>query len=183
MNLSRIEYFLNAVFYEICLLVIKLDLAIDTALYKIFNSVLRFLLPKEYRTKFIRSNLRARKKSEDIRMNINLSYARYIFGYTYASYPGFIALVIFGIVIGYDSMPKSGLLLVLIPAIPIGLSCISLHRWVFSEDKYAQYFVQFEEEDARWHKKWKRNAIAFCIGGFLTTILGIITAFAIAISM
>ena len=175
----RIKYFLNAVFYSIFILLTK----VDRAMYAAVDKVLRFLLPKEYSTKFIRSNLRARKKTEDIRKNINFRRAKYIFRYTYLSYPGFIALVIFGIVIGYDSMPKSSLLLVLIPAIPIGLACIPMHRWVFSDDEYAQYFVQFEKEDARWHKKWKRNAIAFCIGGFLTTILGIITAFAIAISM
>lgn len=178
-----IEYFLNAVFYEICLLVIKLDSAIDMVLYKIIYSVLRFVLPKKYSAKIIRSNIRARKKSEGICMNMNISYARYIFGYTYTSYPGFIALVIFGIVIGYDCMPTSALLLILIPAIPIGLSCIPMHRWIYSDDKYAKYFAQFEKEDALWHKKWKRNAIAFCIGGFMANILGIIAAFVIAIHL
>lgn len=175
----RIEYFLNAVFYNTYILLTKVDIA----MYGAVDRVLRFLLPKEYSTKIIRSNIRARKKSEDIRKNLNSRRAKYIFRYTYLSYPGFIACVILGIVIGCDSIPISIPLFILIPAIPIGLACIPMHRWIYADDKYAKYFAQFEKEDAQWHKKWKRNAIAFCIGGFLASILGIITALAIAITM
>lgn len=174
-----IEYFLNAVFYEIFILLIE----VDRAVYAVRDRFLRLLLPEKYSTRITRNNIRAQKKTEDIRINFNLRIAKYIFRDTHASYPGFIAFVILGIVIGYDYMPTSTPLLILIPAIPIGLSCIPMHRWIYSDNKYAKYFVQFEKEDALWHKKWKRNAIAFCIGGFMANILGIIAAFVIAIHL
>ena len=63
---------------------------------------------------------------------------------------------------GYDSIPISVPLIILIIAIPIGLSCLPMNNWVFTDNKYAKYFVQFEKEDAAWHKKWKRRTIAFC---------------------
>ncbi len=174
-----IEYFLNAVFYEIFILLIE----VDRAMYAVRDRFLRLLLPEKYSTRITRNNIRAQKKTEDIRINFNLRIAKYIFRYTHASYPGFIAFVILGIVMGYDSIPISVPLIILIIAIPIGLSCIPMHRWIYSDNKYAKYFVQFEKEDALWHKKWKRNAIAFCIGGFMANILGIIAAFVIAIHL
>lgn len=174
-----IEYFLNAVFYEIFILLIE----VDRAMYAVRDRFLRLLLSEKYSTRITRNNIRAQKKTEDIRINFNLRIAKYIFRYTYASYPGFIAFVILGIIMGYDSIPISVPLIILIIAIPIGLSCLPMNNWVFTDNKYVKYFVQFEKQDALWHKKWKRNAIAFCIGGFMANILGIIAAFVIAIHL
>lgn len=174
-----IEYFLNAVFYQIFILLIE----VDRAIYAVRDRFLRLLLPEKHSTRITRNNIRAQKKTEDIRINFNLRIAKYIFRYTYASYPGFIAFVILGIVMGYDSIPISVPLIILIIAIPIGLSCLPMNNWVFTDNKYAKYFAQFEKQDALWHKKWKRNAIAFCIGGFMANILGIIAAFVIAIHL
>ena len=65
--------------------------------------------------------------------------------------------------------------------IPICISYIPAYKAVFSDDRYLQYFKQFEKEDEAWHKKWKRRTIAFCVGSVITTLLGMAAAFAIAI--
>ena len=72
------------------------------------------------------------------------------------------------------------LVLILIFALPMTLAYIPAYRVVFRNDKYLKYFIRFEKKDALWHKKWRRRTIAFCIGGVLSFILGILCAIFIA---
>ena len=66
-------------------------------------------------------------------------------------------------------------------AIPVELGYIPAYRAVFANNRYLQYFKQFEKEDEQWHRKWKRITLAFEIGSIVAIILGVGAAFFILI--
>jgi uncharacterized membrane protein YidH (DUF202 family) len=111
----------------------------------------------------------------------SIRLAHHFFGYFYSGYPVFFSFVLGGFALKLFDSPSNIVKLVLL-AIPIGLCYIPAYKAVFTNDRYLKYFKQFEKEDEQWHKKWKRITIAFCVGSVIVTLLGICTAFAIAIS-
>lgn len=62
-------------------------------------------------------------------------------------------------------------------AIPVELGYIPAYRAVFANNRYLQYFKQFEKEDEQWHRKWKRITCFFCIGSVVTFFSGVGAAF------
>lgn len=54
-----------------------------------------------------------------------------------------------------------------------------INRAVYSKDCYLDYFMQFEQEDELWHKKWKRRTWTFCICAPVSLAIGIAAAFMI----
>ncbi len=57
-----------------------------------------------------------------------------------------------------------------------------MYKAVFSNDKYLEYFKQFEKKDEHWHKIWKWRTKAFIFGSITSFFLGIIMAFVIAMN-
>ena len=41
---------------------------------------------------------------------------------------------------------------------------IPVYKAVFSNNRYLEYFKEFEKENRAWHRKWARITTAFCIG-------------------
>ena len=68
-------------------------------------------------------------------------------------------------------------------ALPVVLGYIPAYKAVFTNDRYLKYFKQFEKEDERWHRKWKRITLVFEIGSIVSSFLGIGPAFFIAIGL
>lgn len=63
---------------------------------------------------------------------------------------------------------------------------VSLWGWFFSfglleTDCYKKYFKKFAKKDAKWHRKWRLITWAYCFGGAVLFVGGIITALAIAV--
>ena len=140
---------------------------------------------KKFREKIFRK-LEQRKVQFDKSKNNNLKdgfyiqKAKYWFGYFSAGYPALISFITLGFILRiFHDISK--LEMILLFAIPIGLSSIPDHKYLYSKDKYIEYFKQFKKEDERWHKKWKRIATVYFIGAILSYPLGAFIGLAIAI--
>lgn len=184
MKRNKWEYFLNAMHYCIWLMDIKFDNCVWRIMDRIFIPFEKFIFTKSFQKKLGGRRERTQKKLNsflyDLENGYHIEWANHWFGYFYSGYPGFVSLALLGVAIRIFENPNGFLMMVLI-GIPIGFGYIPAYKAVFSDDRYLQYFKQFEKEDEAWHKKWKRRTIAFCVGSVITTLLGMAAAFAIAI--
>lgn len=176
---NKCYYFLNAIHYCIYLEEVWSNKKIDNTVTRFLAVIFNIPLFAKYR-----KDVGAAQKYKDFKygknIGLSISVAHTIFGYFYLGYPLFISFVLGGISLRECGYLSTGLKLVIL-LIPIGLCYIPAYKAVFANDRYLKYFKQFEKEGEKWHRKWKRITIAFCIGSIITSILGICAAFAIAI--
>ena len=173
MTKEQFEYSLNAILYCMWLIGLKQNTTSINRFKAIFVPLTDFLTTKiikkfHERLKKAKKNLKhfIRKKIMASRflaqfttwiflLNVSVVYWSYIRRYIYTI---------------YVSGCKSYMVLIL-PAIPIGIAFLPLNKAVYSHDKYIGYFKRFEKENEQWLKKWKLRTILFCIGGILIDIL------------
>ena len=184
MKNTKWKYSLNAIHYSIWLMDIKFDNCVWRIMDRIFIPLEKFIFTKSFQKKMSDRRKGNQKKLNsflyDVKKGYHIEWANHWFGYFYTGYTGFISLALLGVAIRDFGNHNDFLMMALI-GIPIGIGYIPAYRAVFSDDRYLQYFKQFEKEDEEWHLKWKRRTIAFCVGSVITTLLGIVAAFAIAI--
>ena len=181
---NRFEYFLNAIHYCIWLYEIKFGESAGRIVDVLFAPIPKYLFTKAYREKYYERLSKEQKKKESFFRNRENGYyigwANHWFGYFYSSYFGFFSFLLMGFIFkaGGDLHNIVNLILV---AIPVELGYIPAYRAVFANNRYLQYFKQFEKEDEQWHRKWKRITCFFCIGSVVTFFSGVGAAFFILI--
>ncbi len=174
MNKEKFEYFLNAVHYCMYLGEKLSNLKVNMWVTKIMWFLSKIFSFEDY------YKTRKEKIEKDKDLNefmygknagFSIGWAHHWFGYFYSCYSAFIAFIMVGI--GDRQLGElNGLLFLIFFGIPIGLLYIPAYRAVFSNDRYLNYFKQFEKEDKRWHKNWKRITVVFCFGGIISATLG-----------
>ena len=101
-----------------------------------------------------------------------ISKTHHIFGYNYSGYFSFFSFILLGIKDVFFDIDNK-IVTLLLMGLPILVGYIPAYKAVLSNDVYLNYYKKFEKKDARWQRKCKWMAVAFCIGGFLTMILGL----------
>ena len=186
---KKFEYFLNAIHYGIFLLDVQFTKTIEKIVYGVLFFISKYFFPKRLKMKVYRRYLESQKVLQefhyDKQTGLCAGSAHHSFGFFYSGYPACLAYIFGGIYIPFLGVSGDCIAIkfFLIMAIPIGIAYVPAYKAVFSNDRYLQYFKLFEKEDEQWHKKWKRRAIAFCIGGTIVSLVGIISAIAIAVAI
>lgn len=172
---EKFEYTLNAIHYSLWLLDIKLGDSIRKVTRLMLLPIPKLFFTDNFRKKYYANLQEGRKQLEkfyyDKRNGAHICSAHHSFGFFYSGYPACLMFMLWRIADGIFG-GLSSLTLILIGAIPIGIAYVPAYKAVFSNDRYLQYFKLFEKEDEQWHKKWKRRAIAFCIGGTIVSLVG-----------
>ena len=176
MKRNSFEYFLNAVHYFLWIFDIRFSNYCDMIFGKLLSHISKYLFTKEQKRKYYERKAKHQKEMDmllyDKEYGIHIGWANHWFGYFYSGHPGLLSFILLGIL--FKSFEEVNRLIeILIIAIPIVLFYIPAYRAVFSNDRYLEYFKQFEKEDEQWHKKWMRRTIRFCIGSIVTDILGL----------
>ncbi len=178
------EYFLNAIHYNIWRIYMELEKTIGKNIDKMLSPIPKYIFTKSYRNKYYEHLPNEKKKVafffQNKKSGYYISLANSLFSELYSGYSCFISFVFVGFAIR-ESKEFNYCFIMALLVIPIGLAYIPAYKAVFANDQYLKYFKQFEKEDEAWHKTWKRRTIAFCVGSVITTLLGIAAAFAIAI--
>ena len=185
-NSSKFEYSLNAILYCLWLYEKKSGEIFDKIIDILFFPIYKYLFTKKFKKKFHEQMKKEKSAIDNFYNNAEtgfyINWSIYSFGYFYSGYPASVPFLLIGFLVGkYDGL--SDITTIIILAIPIALCYIPAYRAVFTKDRYLKYFKHFKKEDERWHKKWKRIALAFCIGSAAIDLLCVGAAFAIAIAV
>lgn len=186
MTWKKFEYFLNAVFYCIWRADIRVSAWMDKSFEILFYPII-ILLPRTWRRKFHERCKATEKEIESLRYDKkngwNIGWAKQWFDCVYFCYPSFFIFMLLSIIVKLtygQSQEYTVCLGILTILIPIAIAYIPVYKAVYSNDKYIKYYKQFEKEDEYWHKKWYRITTAFCIGGLLSMVWGILLGFGLA---
>ncbi len=106
--------------------------------------------------------------------SFHVGLVNHCFGYCYAAYFSFFSFILLGIMKIYFHIEDTTLELVIF-AIPIVIGYIPMYRSVFMNDRYLCFYKEFEKKDVQWHKNGKGLLCFFCIGGFLSMVIGAFT--------
>lgn len=181
---SKLEYFLNAIHYCLWLREMKSGSNARKIVNVLFAPIPKYLFTKAYKEKYYKRLPKEQKKVVSFFNNRENGYyigrANHWFGYLYSSYFVFFSFLLMPFIFkaGGDMHNITTLILL---ALPVVLGYIPADKAVFTNDRYLKYFKQFEKEDERWHRKWKRITLVFEIGSIVSIFLGIGAAFFIAI--
>ncbi len=178
-------YFLNAIHYCLWIGDIKISNHLQKIVFSILSPIPKLFFTREYREKFYARQATALREYQNSMFNKNngthIIEANRFFSFIYCGYPSIISFTITGFFI--PRFLHNPLVFISIYGIVEILCYIPAYKAVFSHNRYLEYFSKFEKEDAAWHKKWKRRTIAFCFGSMLSFILGVASAFAVAIAL
>ena len=170
---DKFEYFLNVIHYCIYLEEVWSNKKIDKVIDCLFSLIFKLPVLGKYIQKLDKRHTKEVKEFKfGNKWGLSIGLANHLFGYFYSGYPILISFILGGLILrnfGYIS----NIVKLIILAVPIGLCYIPAYKAVFTNDRYLKYHKQFEKEGERWHKKWKRITLAFCIGSIFTTLLGI----------
>ena len=101
------------------------------------------------------------------------------FGFCYCMFPGGVAFDLSALIGKFHGLLDTNIAM-LIDILFVGISFIPLYRAVFLNDRYLEYYKEFEKEDARWKRKWRWIARGFCLLAVTVALLSIVMAFVIA---
>lgn len=177
---SKLEYFLNAIHYCLWLNEKKFGNFAGRVVETLLAPIPKYLFTKVYKEKYYKRLPKEQKKVVSFFNNRENGYyigrANHWFGYLYSSYFVFFSFLLMPFIFkaGGDMHNITTLILL---ALPVVLGYIPAYKAVFTNDRYLKYFKQFEKEDERWHRKWKRITLVFEIGSIVSIFLGIGAAF------
>lgn len=181
---DRFEYFLNAVHYCIWRGDIRVRLFFDKIMGGFLLVFATIFLSKKYKARLYAHVANHEKETHDYFYNkktgFHIRWASYRAISFYLCYVACIAFLLEGILyktVGLISSSLFGMVLIT----PIWLCYMPANEAIFADDRYLKYFKEFEKMDKSWHRKWVMITWAFCVGGILAFVVGIIALFAIAI--
>mgnify|MGYP005610204985 FL=1 len=154
--------FLNKMHYGL----FHFQLAVDSKL----NSILLKITPKK-KERVVQAKI---SETESFMKSFHMGLVNHCFGYCYAGYFSFFSFILLGVMKIYFHIEDTMLELVIF-AIPIVIGYIPMYKVVFVNDRYLCFYKEFKKKNVQWHKKWKRIAVLFCIGGFLAMVVGAFT--------
>ena len=174
---SRIEYFLNAVLYCIWLEGLRCRDIVERVVRMAFYPVL-LLLPKKRRERFKRiQKIKIHKYNrwnENAKTGWIIADALDTLECSYLGYCAMLSFILTGTIDNWLDGVNS-IVLVILFATPIFVGFIPLYRSVIANDLYLEYFKIFRMENEQWHRRWHCITTAFCVGGALSFILGIVS--------
>lgn len=175
---------LNAVYYVFYLMAVHLDNMIARAIYFPFYVFIKYCLPSHINGKYLKrlheANDLGYKLFRNPKNGLCINWANVFFGLFYCGYAFIFIGSISGTLVRFFG-EFHGIVVYLIPIIPIAIWWYPAQRAVFYKDRYLKYFKQFEKKEKHWLRKWMLITLAFCLGSILTGVLGIYLFFAIAI--
>lgn len=181
---DRFAYFLNAVHYCIWRGDIRVRLFFDKIMGGFLLVFATIFLSKKYKARLYAHVANHEKETHDYFYNkktgFHIRWASYRAISFYLCYVACIAFLLEGILyktVGLISSSLFGMVLIT----PIWLCYMPANEAIFADDRYLKYFKEFEKMDKSWHRKWVMITWAFCVGGILAFVVGIIALFAIAI--
>lgn len=177
---QKFEYFLNAIHYSLFLLETKFQMTVHNFVHMIVHSGFdAFGYEEEYNVR-IKDKLDKDKEYKKFVKDKNVGTADFLFGTAYCMYLNYPALVLFAFMLRhYDDAFN---LWVIIFALYLFICYIPVHKAIYANDRYKEYFKKFKKKDEKWHRKWKWITIAFCIGGVAVGLVGsLVSAFCILI--
>lgn len=170
---NKIEYFFNAIHYNIYLEEVWSNKKLNKFANRISTYVFRIPFIREYGQRHCE---RHTEKMNDLisnnKVGLSISVAHHWYGYFYSCYPAFLSFILLGVLFRFYG-EANHIIIFLVVAFPIILCYVPAYRAVFTKDRYIKYFKQFEKEDEQWHRKWKWITMAFCVGSVVTGLLGI----------
>lgn len=156
--------FLNKIHYGIFLFSLDIHFKLENLFLKI--------APKN-NTNIIKNNLiKNHKMIRDYQVGPYTYISNHLFGGSYSSYFLFLSFILLGIRDAFFET-KNEIVTLLLMGLPVLVGYIPAYKAVLSNDVYLKYYKKFEKKDAQWQRKCKWLAVAFCLGGFLTMILGL----------
>lgn len=182
MSWSRFEYFLNVLHYFLWLKEIKFNNIAENNVKTLFSFVHKFFFSEEYKKKYSERWDKVSEERDKLyyskEIGLCITWANHLFGLFYSCYFSIIPFIAMGLYIRItqEFNPLIVFFMFLIPAL---LCYQPVNRAVYSNKRYLKYFKKFEKENEQWHKKWGRITTAFCIGGILTFLAGVVVAFLI----
>ena len=178
-------YFLNAIHYSLWKAEMKFGYFMEKVVNGILSPILKYTFKEKYRKQYYEC-LQNNKKDidnlfHDKKYGYHVGWANHWFGFFYSGYPLFLSFAFGGLLLRNMEYLNTIIKLAIL-VIPIGLCYIPAYKAVFAKDHYVGYFKQFEKMDKQWHRKWAWITLAFCLGSIVSTIIGILVMFTIAIS-
>ncbi|WP_302985155.1 hypothetical protein [uncultured Muribaculum sp.] len=182
MNKQKFEYFLNAIHYGFWLKERTFNKGVRKIVDILFYPIPKLLLTKNMKKRYYENTEKSQPQINDFFYNkkkgLCIRLAHHNFGAFYSIYTCILPFVLEALYIKFNGEINSFVILIIF-AIPAGICYIPAYKAVFSNDKYLQYFKQFEKEDEHWHKKWKRITTAFILGAIASIIFGVYLCFTI----
>lgn len=185
LEMKKFERFLNIMHYFMW----RHEVASQATTQKIVNIVLynifRHIWSKEHMDRHL-NNLKNQEKEinhfyNDRKSGYNMGWANHFFGYFSCAYVSIVVFPVLGYMLKVQIEYASSWIMVLAVSL-IFLMYIPIYKAVFSKDKYLKYYKYFERQSPKWHKKWRKIAIAYYTGAILASIIGIALCFLIALS-
>ncbi len=155
-----------------------------------FNrKMIEWLCPKKYKVRLYRKILRnqweGRLFCRNVRSGLYIGFAKIqlrIYETMYVILPcGIIAGIALGFLDSIFNEQPFILFAIVLSIVIVTLVYGPLDRMVFRNDRYVKYFKKFEKRDDEWLKKWKRIALLFKIGGWISGLIGFFSVLGIAI--
>lgn len=172
---QNFEYFFSAMLYCLWLREVKIDKFLRINVDRCMIFILKYLFLRRIRKKCFKNRRQSKIIVDNLNGFMNIETAKNWLVFAYQCYPGFISLVLMGWLM--KLFPNINFLLILIVLlIPIEIFYSMLNNLIFKHDNYLNYFKQFENEDEKWLKKWRRITITFCIGSIAMIVLGVVVA-------
>ena len=184
---EKYAYFLNAIYYSISKIFIKIDTTIDSVLNSIIYNFLRVVI-----TIFFRNRLRAKYLDRAEQTRERVIRSRYIGKYgtkpeaerIFSGVSCSHIILPTGVTIGILTK-LHGVLnpIVYMPIIVVmvAIAWYPVRKAVFDKDRYLKYFKKFEKKDKQWRRKWMLITIAYFVLNILCVVIGIYLFFAMAI--
>lgn len=159
------EMFLNAIHYSMFHLLLYFH-------FKFSNLIIK-LTPSKYKKK-VENNI---KKSEyrlylDPKKGFAINTIHFHFGYISSGYFGFFSFILLGIKQKTQISSMDNLDIILI-ALPIVIGFTPVYLCVLKNDRYLSFYKIFETRGSKWHKKWQRITILYCIFSILAIACGV----------
>lgn len=105
---------------------------------------------------------------------LSIGLAHHIFGYIYSGYTCFFSFIILGLAQRYLGTCND-IIVIIIVGLPIGICYIPAYKALYTNNRYLSFFAKFKKRDDKWHNKWKKITIVFCIGDLIMMGLGILS--------
>lgn len=133
-----------------------------------------WLLPKKFKLKVLRSVARNYERTiQDYQDYEKGLYIRTVFESSFRiSWSLFVMPSFMWVFLLMDRITKNNIVSIICGFV-IVIICYKLpYKYVINDKRYLAYFKEFENNGAKWHKKWKIIAILFPIVSLLNFIFG-----------
>lgn len=172
---NRLEYYVRAVYYSLCLLDWNFGVFISKSTNRFMSFLLYILTTKAFRNRHHEYLKRMRDTSEQMLRVPSYSCDYYTKRWLYF-YPMSITLFALGLIDKNILFMPLWLRFVLL-FIPSLALYIPIDNFFDNDKRNKRYIKKFKKKDKQWHTKWKAITIFLCLGAIPFMILSMILGF------